>query len=205
METHGTLSAYKNGCRCDICRSGVAAYQRRRQREKRDGTWKPYSIKKERQACSVEGCDRVARYVTPIPLCGGHKQQDARGVGLGDLKRKQKVVDGEKECRLCGESKPIDEFHSRKDGAHIASECKVCYRIYQRALRYDISFETTKWLMGQPCSGCGATENLHIDHDHIHGVVRGVLCHNCNTVLTVHMTPTTLRRLADYLEPFHNI
>lgn len=33
------------------------------------------------------------------------------------------------------------------------------------------------------CEVCGATSNLHIDHDHNTGKVRGILCCNCNHAL----------------------
>jgi hypothetical protein len=65
---------------------------------------------------------------------------------------------------------------------------------------YGLSYDEVVTMMERPCQGCGSTENLHIDHCHDTGRVRGVLCHNCNTVLTKHMTPEILRRLASYLE-----
>jgi hypothetical protein len=35
----------------------------------------------------------------------------------------------------------------------------------------------------QTCFICGTTENLHLDHDHNTGVIRGVLCMSHNTAL----------------------
>lgn len=163
----------------------------------------PGEYEYEHKTCSIEGCGLTARYLAP-DLCGGHYQQVWRGSEAKPLRRKRKVVDGMKECRLCGIVKPLDGgYYKRGNGC--APECIECLSILNRANKYGVSFDTIKSLLEQPCAGCGATENLHIDHDHTHGIVRGVLCHNCNTVLTVHMTPATLRRLADYLEPFHNL
>lgn len=33
------------------------------------------------------------------------------------------------------------------------------------------------------CTVCGSTDRLHLDHDHDSGIVRGVLCQNCNFAL----------------------
>lgn len=68
--------------------------------------------------------------------------------------------------------------------------------------QYNEMFTAQKGL----CLGCYKHQSackraLHLDHDHKTGKVRGLLCHECNSVLgyTKDSAPT-LRRLADYLE-----
>lgn len=56
------------------------------------------------------------------------------------------------------------------------------------------------------CLGCykhqtACKRSLCVDHDHKTGKVRGLLCHECNSVLGYTKdNPVVLRRLADYLE-----
>lgn len=56
---------------------------------------------------------------------------------------------------------------------------------------------------GYRCAGCRCKKDGHWHTDHCHrtGRVRGVLCRPCNIALGFAKDrPTTLRRLADYLE-----
>lgn len=56
------------------------------------------------------------------------------------------------------------------------------------------------------CATCGRPEKrMHLDHCHATGVVRGLICGDCNHVLgRVRDDPLVLRALADYLE-LHNV
>jgi len=57
---------------------------------------------------------------------------------------------------------------------------------------------------GGGCAACGeppTTIRLHIDHDHVTGQIRGLLCRHCNSALGYGRDdPKILRGLADYLE-----
>ncbi len=56
---------------------------------------------------------------------------------------------------------------------------------------------------GGGCALCGSpprTRQLHIDHDHKTGRVRGLLCFRCNRALPHYMSAEWLRRAADYIE-----
>lgn len=80
--------------------------------------------------------------------------------------------------------------------------CKVCLEEVRKA-RYDPMHKRDKNLQqnyrgftgqdydalflkqGGRCAVCGKqqTQHLHVDHDHASGVVRGLLCSDCNTAL----------------------
>jgi hypothetical protein len=50
-------------------------------------------------------------------------------------------------------------------------------------------------------SGSHSQRNLHIDHDHETGEVRGLLCYSCNVALGASREdPARLRALADFIE-----
>ena len=201
---HGTTTGYAHyKCRCDACRAAVALYGRRRQAEKRAGVWRPTRKQKlEPIPCSFVDCDRVAKYHAAPTLCGGHLQQHQKGQPLRALVPKNKIMDGHKACSQCGQVLPVAAYD--KQYGRPVGKCKVCLSIYTRARRYGVTFDEMQSMVRLPCAGCGATglsgKNLHIDHCHGSGTVRGVLCRSCNLILTEHVTSETLRRLAAYLD-----
>lgn len=200
---HGTISKYARGCRCPDCKAAQGAYDLKRRTARKAGTWVPYANAAIKQTCSLDGCNKMARYNTPAVLCRGHYQQWINGRPFGPLRQYNYATDGVKRCTRCDEVKSLTEFTPR--GKHYAPNCRACQSIVNRCNLYGLTFNEVVELLRQPCSGCGASpteQTLHVDHNHDTGVVRGMLCHNCNTTLTRHMTPATLRRLADYLEKF---
>lgn len=57
------------------------------------------------------------------------------------------------------------------------------------------------------CAACGkgSRRTLNLDHDHKTGIIRGLLCHNCNIALgMVHDNVSTLLKLAFYLKKHEN-
>lgn len=53
------------------------------------------------------------------------------------------------------------------------------------------------------CVICASKEHLHVDHCHSTGVVRGLLCNNCNrSIGMLKEDSLVLRKAADYLDKF---
>ena len=85
-----------------------------------------------------------------------------------------------KQCTICGEVKPLTEYHKKKDG--LAPSCKPCRNAAQRARKSDwhvkkkfgitrVEYDQRKEAQGNRCGICGKHEdemghNLHLDHDH---------------------------------------
>lgn len=111
-----------------------------------------------------------------------------------------------KVCPKCGIEKPITAFASRKDrpnGLGIRSKCKECSNKISQAYRdknpgytrernlktlYGITHnDYLNMLEAQKgrCAICGTDTpggkgTFHVDHCHLTGKVRGLLCGNCN-------------------------
>ena len=114
-----------------------------------------------------------------------------------------------KVCIRCEAEKSIEEFSkdsTRPDGLY--SYCKSCYYHIQKKNRtpeenkkyfikskYGITLEDYKKMYDEQkglCKICHKPETrtnqygiclLHIDHNHVTGKVRGLLCNKCNTLL----------------------
>lgn len=88
--------------------------------------------------------------------------------------------------------------------------CKKCQVDVRRRRVYGIEpeeYDTIVEKQDGKCAGCLVPleeldpRSIHLDHDHGTGAVRGLLCHDCNISLGYSRDdPSTLRRLADYLE-----
>jgi hypothetical protein len=106
-----------------------------------------------------------------------------------------------KRCTKCGEEKPYSEFHSEKRSSDgVVSRCKPCTKeygrqwreskgnAYHRTQRYGITPEEYEELLAEQlnrCACCGSSDpkrkaGFVIDHDHLTGLIRGLLCHSCN-------------------------
>lgn len=100
-------------------------------------------------------------------------------------------------CVRCGES---------RDGSH-PTYCAKCWRYWQVMRNYDLTTEQYDQMaagMNGQCPLCLSAPGVrgwHVDHCHITGKVRGLLCGSCNRGLgQLQDNPEILRRAADYLE-----
>lgn len=117
-----------------------------------------------------------------------------------------------KECSLCLKIKNICDFYPNprnKEG--IYKHCKECHKVYRNnwieknknkygsyyrksflKKKYGVTpewYETTMISQNEKCAICGndkpdkRSNKLFIDHNHVTGKVRGLLCSLCNTGL----------------------
>ena len=128
-------------------------------------------------------------------------------------------VDTTKKCKMCGETKPLTDFHlarSERSGRH--QYCKLCRRT--REVRSDgLTSQHVLWmkrhgssaeeylkmreLQGNRCAICGYSnplKKLCLDHDHATNKARGLLCNWCNSVLAhAHDDVSVLQKCIKYL------
>lgn len=129
---------------------------------------------------------------------------------LGFKPRERVVVPaGHKYCRSCGQAKPHSEWHRNSTSSDgFASYCKTCRAEQSRKhyfkKTYGLSSEDVQRMIKEQfgiCPICLQPKPEHVDHDHVTGKVRGVLCFTCNAALgQLRDNPAILRRAARYLE-----
>lgn len=119
------------------------------------------------------------------------------------------VPDGFKACSLCHQVKSIDDFHvARTQPKGRNCYCKPCRSQLERTKRFLREYGLTEQalvelieLQNGVCAICQYRPAEHVDHDHVTGEVRGVLCFPCNAALG-HFKDRIdlLMRAASYLE-----
>lgn len=106
-----------------------------------------------------------------------------------------------RQCKSCKTSRPIGDFHSSGDGKTKRWVCKECRNTKNQAYylektrntylqsHYGMSLAEYEALLTEQsgvCAICGSLPddiNLHVDHNHTTGAVRGLLCMRCNIAL----------------------
>jgi len=122
-----------------------------------------------------------------------------------------KTPDCLEKCGTCGKIKPLLEF--RKPQLYKGKpywQCKDC--AYQsnrkrKLAEYGMSVEEYDGLLlhqSGKCAICRQPPNrrkLAVDHSHMTGKIRGLLCSSCNVLIALAKeNPTILSRAIDYLE-----
>jgi hypothetical protein len=150
---------------------------------------------------------------------------NVRNVSYRDQRRgrpsaRAAALAGQKWCPRCRTSKPIAQFGKNRSAADgLTSYCLPCHREVTRAntiklhgstreyhlrRRYGITsadFDALVAAQGGLCALCRERVPEHVDHDHVTGVVRGVLCSGCNQGLgNFRDSVAALRNAIDYLE-----
>ena len=132
------------------------------------------------------------------------------------------IIDGKKQCCVCEEVLSLSEFYMKRDKygkLRYNSRCNKCYALPEDKKRdaniranyngftlvqYNEMFEKQKGLR----ASCGRPETLvnhgrvmplAVDHCHMTGTVRGLLCANCNQALgLLGNDPEIIRALLQY-------
>lgn len=118
--------------------------------------------------------------------------------------RRANVVDDTKPCSRCKETKPLDQFAVEARGpAGRRSHCRRCDKHESLMRRYGLSIDEWERMaaeQGYCCASCKRQKPLHVDHHHETGMVRGLLCGDCNKAAgLLHDSVTTATSLARYL------
>lgn len=133
------------------------------------------------------------------------------------------AIEEPRECRTCGETKSVDEFYRHQGGRRV--HCKACLlardreryqnnngkdRVFRQSLMrlYGITLEQYNDMadaQGRTCGLCGEVPDterrMHVDHDHVTGKIRALLCHHCNLLLgNAKDSVGRLRQAIAYLE-----
>ena len=123
-----------------------------------------------------------------------------------------------KTCTACKRELSYDNFHKRtyaSGNIGYQPKCKDCHRDIRRGYykphdtarrKFNLSEAEYNTLINRSqglCEVCNIPmgDKRCIDHDHVTGEIRGVLCNNCNTALgLVGDNVTTLTKLIQWLE-----
>ena len=131
-----------------------------------------------------------------------------------------------KNCNKCGVEKPLTEYtkRSKKSRDGHCHTCKDCLKVYRKSLnypdlykrsgknsylksRYGIDIKQYEEIMSSGiCNVCGTNEGrMCLDHCHSTGIIRGCLCHKCNTALGLFNDDTEIMNKAiEYIKRYKN-
>lgn len=158
---------------------------------------------REKPTCSIGGCDN---------------EHSAKGLCKKHYVAQRRPGPATYTCANCGE-----EFRAKRrrtgDVAYCSRKCKslartpeqnreTALRSYYKT-RYGLTVEEVAEMRAGGCQICGrrgspgrweGVQNLHVDHDHETGEVRGVLCHGCNLAIGHLPTRELLEAAIRYLK-----
>jgi hypothetical protein len=153
--------------------------------------------------------DGLAFYCRACSRVRANAHYRKKQASLGRTVRDRVTVDGAKRCATCDEVKPVSEFHrSPRQSGGYNCYCKPCRSTMERQQRFLREYGLTEADLaalvasqGGLCAICGERPAVHVDHDHVTGAVRGVLCFPCNAALGQFKDRIDLlARAASYLE-----
>ena len=148
------------------------------------------------------------------PRTCGH---DTRG-GLFRDKIERLIVDQGVICDVCSEFKPIEQFKRNNKRHPFRTVCSACDSAITHAKRIRKEFgissdDYAKKFIEQDgkCEICDkptepGDKRLSVDHDHVSGEVRGLLCNSCNLGLGYFKdSPNSLAKAISYLAKYSQV
>lgn len=127
--------------------------------------------------------------------CSSRRTRESRTRLFGPPKTRRglrplEIPAGHKWCADCDETKPFDQFsRNRTSRSGYTTYCKPCTSVRNREshLRRTYGLTDTEFAAFMTAQGlCAIRQEApaeHVDHDHVTGRVRGLLCFNCNDAL----------------------
>lgn len=88
-------------------------------------------------------------------------------------------------CGICKKTKDIAESYRKKYHTY----CILCERKLSRESNWrfrnikDLDKARELWETVKVCAICNIDKNLNLDHNHITGEIRGILCFSCNAAI----------------------
>lgn len=77
----------------------------------------------------------------------------------------------------------LGPWANRKGRVGYTRVCTTCEQAWSRKKNYGLSEEVYQQMIKNQegrCAACHSSEKLVMDHDHLSGIVRGLLCNGCN-------------------------
>jgi hypothetical protein len=148
-----------------------------------------------------------------------YQRRVARQGGEATARLREQLPSGTRRCPDCDQVQDLEAFPlsaGAREGR--GTYCKPCHnrrgresrdrkggsREYHLRRRYGIGvaeYEALVAEQGGVCAVCRTRTPEHVDHDHLTGAVRGVLCSGCNQGLgNFRDSAAALRQAIDYLE-----
>lgn len=99
----------------------------------------------------------------------------------------------EKGCATCNRTLPINQFitldqpHENGTTYQVRSSyCNACRSLRMACSNHCLTIDEFILLFGRgACHICGSLEKTNVDHDHVTGQIRGLLCAGCNIAVGV--------------------
>lgn len=139
-------------------------------------------------------------------------RREAAAAGICSAGCKRPAAPNRKLCAICLENRSNLRYARLTDGLCIAGckrvptegvKCEEC-KFRHLASRFGLTVEDCQRLFQanqRKCQVCDASGPLVIDHDHATGIVRGILCKQCNIALGgARDNVDILIALSDYLK-----